>query len=357
MQFGKSAGQSQPMPDLYPGHFYVYREDQGHYGRGVQCWADHPAPVLQTDWAFSEGGLVVRQSVFAHALNGAEVVTGEEPLFAWIRLSVLAADARSGRPRPRLRLRDQGVPCLLHPGSAVQLAGRHRAHRISRARPFTHSRWTEPLTAGAKKGFAMWQPRGPQLGVLAMNGAPAPVFTHRHPGTSKWIYNIEARLKPEVGAHIDILQCMRPVNAEREFTPEINLGYDGALADANRYWARKPGTAATVDTPEKYVNDLVTRNVQFSEVVATKVPGTNYSSFLTGSMGYDVLCDHPDVDDQPHVLVTARLPRRRCQTHRSVPEHPRYGEAARFRLSAARGVLCVAGHCHCHRLVERRTER
>ncbi len=289
--FTKNKSAAQPMPDLYPGHFYVYREDQGLYGRGRQSWAEQPTPVLQTDWTFSEAGLVLRQSVFAHAMNGADVVTGQESLFAWIRLEVIAADPRLVNPdhdygfaiRVCRAYYTQELPYNFQDG--IVLTG------FPELAPFTYTRWTKALSAGAMTGFSMWQPRGPQLGVLAMNGAPAPVFSQRY--TDKSIYNIEAKLKPEVGAHIDILQCMRPVNEEREFIPEINLGYDGALAASNRYWSRKPATAATVNTPEKYVNDLVTRNVQFSEVVASKVPDQSYSTFLTGSMGYDVLWTTP----------------------------------------------------------------
>ncbi|TDD63401.1 hypothetical protein E1263_00150 [Kribbella antibiotica] len=289
--FTKSKNAAQPMPDLYPGHFYVYREDQGLYGRGRQSWADHPTPVLQTDWTFSEAGLVLRQSVFAHAFNGADVVTGEESLFAWIRLEVIAADQRLVNPdhdygfaiRVCRAYYSQELPYNFQDG--IVLTG------FPELAPFTYTRWTKPLAAGSMTGFSMWQPRGPQLGVLAQNGSPAPVFSQKDAG--KTIYNIEAKLKPEVGARIDILQCMRPVNEEREFNPEILLGYDGALADSNRYWSRKPATAATVTTPEKYVNELVARNVQFSEVVASKVPGQNYSTFLTGSMGYDVLWTTP----------------------------------------------------------------
>jgi len=280
------------MPDLYPGHFYVYREDQGHYGHGRQSWADQPTPVLQTEWTFSEAGLVLRQSVFAHTKDGADVVTGEESLYAWIRLEVVAADPRLVKAgadygfaiRVCRAYYSQELPYNWQDG--IVLTG------MPELAPFTYTRWTKALSAGSMTGFSMWQPRGPQLGVLAVNGAPAPGFLQPK-DSAKPIYEIAARLKPEAGSHVDILQCMRPVNEEREFVPEINLGYDGALAESNRYWSRKPASAATVTTPEKYVNDLVTRNIQFSEVIACKVPGQSYSTFLTGSMGYDVLWTTP----------------------------------------------------------------
>ncbi|GAA0592735.1 hypothetical protein GCM10009534_28810 [Kribbella sandramycini] len=289
--FTKEAGKPRPMRPLYNGHFYVYREDDGLYGRGMQRWADSPTPVLQTDWTLSEAGLVLRQSVFAHVLNTADVVTGQEQLFAWIRLSVIAADSRLVNAnhdygfaiRVARAYYTQELPYNFQDG--IVLTG------FPELAPFVDGRDRRPITVGGKTGFAMWGQRGPQLAVLAASGTPVPVFSQ--PDTTKAIFDIEARLKPEVGSHIDILQCMQAVNDDGAFKPELALGFDGALAKSNEYWSRKASTAATIRTPEKYVNDFVTRNVQFSEVVACKVPGTNYSTFLTGSMGYDVLWTTP----------------------------------------------------------------
>ncbi len=57
-----------------------------------QGWrTDHDAPVLWTDWSGSpyagakRSGLRPRQEIFAHVPGAADVKTGIEPLFAWVR--------------------------------------------------------------------------------------------------------------------------------------------------------------------------------------------------------------------------------------------------------------------------------
>ena len=52
----------------------------------AQGWNDCAAPVLWTERCHD--GIVYRQEVFAHIPGGQVARRGDEPLFAWIRLSV-----------------------------------------------------------------------------------------------------------------------------------------------------------------------------------------------------------------------------------------------------------------------------
>ena len=45
-------------------------------------------------------------------------------------------------------------------------------------------------------------------------------------------------------------------------------------------------TAATIDTPEPWVNEFLKRNAQYGEIVAQKMPDTGYYTNLTGSQMY-----------------------------------------------------------------------
>ncbi|WP_328992683.1 twin-arginine translocation signal domain-containing protein [Kribbella sp. NBC_01245] len=274
---------SGPMRDLYPGNFYVYREDYGLYGHGTQSWADHPTPVLQTDWAQSNG-VVLRQSVFAHTLGGVDVETGKEPLFAWIRLSVESVNplGTTGPIGFAIRVASayytQEYPYTFQDG--VTLTG-HPAMA-----PFPSWRRADPLAVGTRRGLKIWQHEGPRIGVLTSNAVP--VFSQ--PNSSKYIYNLEVTLPPVQGAYTDLMVAMLP-QYEPNFDRELALGYD-----ANRYWSARPSTAATISTPERHVNELVKRNIQFSEIVAQKAKdpsGADQVTFLTGSYGYDVLWSTP----------------------------------------------------------------
>jgi hypothetical protein len=69
---------------------------------GDQGWvADRAAPVLWTRWRADVGApndVVLRQLVFAHLYGGGETFTGQEPMFAWIRLEVAEVTAAAAAP-------------------------------------------------------------------------------------------------------------------------------------------------------------------------------------------------------------------------------------------------------------------
>src|SRR5690348_5834344 len=67
----------------------VYKMDGGF---GVQHWRPGlVAPVLCSEWPLQDG-LVMRSEIFTHMKGGKDVVTGTEPLYAWVRLSVAYVD-------------------------------------------------------------------------------------------------------------------------------------------------------------------------------------------------------------------------------------------------------------------------
>jgi hypothetical protein len=267
------------------GNYYLYRDDYGHYGYGRQSWAANPTPVLQTDWPQSNG-VTIRQSVFAHLRGGGDVATGQEPLYAWIRLSVVATDR----------------PTAARVGIAIRVSRPH----ILRQYPYTFQDgavltaipdlaknldggWTAPVTlGGGRRGFKIWQPAGPYGAIFTTGPQP----TWAQPDSSKYIFHIGVELDAVVGAHTDLVLACVSQN-ETTLTEECELGYEAALAQADAYWSRQPATASVVDTPEPYVNEALERNVQFTDLVAEKIPGSSQYTYLTGSYGYDVLWTTP----------------------------------------------------------------
>ncbi len=59
----------------------------GDDGWNNQGWNTGAVPVLWTE-KFTPEGILYRQEVFAHVLGGQAIARGDEPLFAWIRLSL-----------------------------------------------------------------------------------------------------------------------------------------------------------------------------------------------------------------------------------------------------------------------------
>jgi hypothetical protein len=87
------------------------------------------------------------------------------------------------------------------------------------------------------------------------------------------------------GAYVDVLVPMLPETRE-QFTREMELGRDAALAESDAYWSRVPPTVARIDTPEPYVNEYLRRNAQYGELTAQKMPDSGFTTNLTGSMIY-----------------------------------------------------------------------
>jgi hypothetical protein len=70
------------------------------------------------------------------------------------------------------------------------------------------------------------------------------------------------------------------------YRKEVNLGYERALEEANRFW-RAPQTAvATIQTPEDQINQAFKHAVRITEMITERDPKTGYCSMLTGSWTY-----------------------------------------------------------------------
>src|SRR6185312_6949467 len=246
-------------------------------GIGVQHWRDNlAAPVLCSDWPMQDG-VVMRTEVFTHMEGGGEVVTGTEPLYAWVRLSV--AYVHPIRPPEKyfftVRLSkdyydvtgtlDDSVFLLANPSKAP-----------------IRSPLSSKIVAGsasAHNGAQIEQSN--QVRLLVLPGGDGN-FSLAETSTNSGIYNLKIELPARVGAHTDLLVPILPFS-EAETADEATLGFDGALAQANTYWSKKPATAAYIHTPEKYINDAIQRNIQFAQIVAERNPDTGEYSFLSGS--------------------------------------------------------------------------
>ncbi|WP_419993490.1 hypothetical protein [Streptomyces boninensis] len=272
-----------PEPELHPKR-EEYRVYQRDLGAGLQGWQeDHAAPVLWTEWRLQEG-LVIRQYVFAHVKGGKAVEKGDEPLYAWVRFRVEHVDPRKA---------PKSFPM------AVRLTKTYMKHRI----PSFHQDWmvldavkeqelpTEWSADGLDGGgLRIGDKAGVRMAALPAENGGAVRFTR--PKDGERIYNLASVLPAEEGAHADLLVAMTAQPRE-EFDRELRLGYEGALAEAERFWSERPKTAATVRTPEPYVNEAIARNVGFAETIAEKSPVTGEYSFLSGAYGYDVLWGTP----------------------------------------------------------------
>src|SRR5688500_13235283 len=253
-------------------------------GLGLQGWReDRVAPVLWTDFPRHEG-VVLRQEVFGHVKGGKAVERGDEPLYAWVRLSVKHVDPLRAPEKfffgvqlsqlyyDQYGTRDDSLYLFAAPTRA-KLPGALTSKRIEDG-------------AG---GLDVTQ--GERVRLRVMPGAAGEVSLEETAAGSG-VYNLKVELPVKAGAHTDILVPMLAA-APEDLDAEAKLGFEGALAEAEAFWKQTPATAARIRTPEKHINDAVARNIQLAQVVAERNPETGEYSFLSGSFGYEGLWATP----------------------------------------------------------------
>ena len=268
----------------------------------VQGWNDCAAPVLWSEWATE--GLVLREEVFAHIPGAGDVETGVEPLFLWIRLSI--HDRCDELP-----LEDEfgfliqiNAPCIGHEMNA-------RNNTVVIPELSLYPRRLEPETEAydARSGYRLLEDGGKvrlaiaprqQCSVSFKSGVANPrnasLYIHSKEFKAKQPKETDSLLHilmdAEKGAHVDLLLPMLP--AERDvFDEELALGYDRALAEASRYWACKPSTAGSIETPEQHVNRTIAQSLKFAEVIAEKNRATGQHAMLLGSWSYSLVWATP----------------------------------------------------------------
>lgn len=259
-------------PD-FPGHV----SDPQDNGSVVQGWRDCAAPVLFSEWAMD--GVTFRDEVFGHIPGGKAVERGDEPLFAWVRLSI--ADLLPALPPPESYFFNLNLNAPYITVGAMSIRYNIAVDRSISGYPRSLS--AEFETYNSADGLRILEPDGKVRMALAP-GAECDVQVSPGAPTPR-DFVISIRLDVRKGNYVDLLLPMLPV--EREvFDRELAIGFDGALEQANRFWSALPATAATFDTPEPHINDAIRNNVKITEILGERNPDVGHYWLLTGSWAY-----------------------------------------------------------------------
>jgi hypothetical protein len=273
------------IPPMPTGSYYMHRAD---FGVGIQGWReDKNTPVLWTEHRRQEG-LVLRQSAFAHLRGAPDVQTGFEPIYAWTRFSV------------------EQVNEVRAPASftfVLRLSKAFIKHNINPPQQQEAFVTMQVMPAEAPLGTTLriepiFNPGPEPVPARVYDAAGNVRMAVSVPGATTLtaaaggVYDLKVVIPVRKGAYVDVLVPML-TQPKAEIDAELALGYDGALAQAETYWAKKPSTAATVTTPESYVDQFFRRSVQLAQVIAEKSPDTGKHTFLSGSYGYDLLWSTP----------------------------------------------------------------
>lgn len=261
-------------------------------GIGNQGWADREAPLLWTEWRDSESGVSMREEIFAHIHGARDVQSGLEPIYAWIRLSVHHVNSLKATERVYfvLGLGSDNIRRHMEDEINLTVIPEQAAYKGALSR----TSFTENGETGC---FILEEDGTCRLAALPSTIAGfefKDVSASSEPGKpSPGIKHFLIVSLPALqGASVDLLL---PIVSSQipEIRKEISLGFDGALAECERYWSNTPESASKIITPEKAVNQAIKRSIQFSELVALKIPGSEYYSFLSGSWHYERLWATP----------------------------------------------------------------
>lgn len=253
-----------------------------------QGWKDGDAPVLWTEW--SKDGILLRQDAFAHIPGGGATVTGDEPLFAWVRLYV--HDLCDALPLEEV----DGFHILIQaPHASASMNTRNQ-----QCVDITRGRYPRALSAET----ADYTPAGLRIleedGTVRLAVAPGQTdccqATFKAPTEEHSFYDLYVQMPAVQGAHIDLLVPMLPCD-RATFDNELALGYDAALAEANAFWTKTTKSPTRFEVPEPEINEAIRQSIRFSHVLTERNPATGKLCKLSGSWVYSALWTTPGAMD------------------------------------------------------------
>ena len=258
-----------PMPEgtMRPG-INIIRDD----GTVRQGWRPGAAPVLWSEW--SQDGLLFRQEVFAHVPGGHPIQTGIEPLFAWVRLSLVGLV--------------EGLPLEKLGGFTIRINAPHISTDMAYLSNITlspeNSQYPRRLAAeNSVSGWRLVEEDGRVRLGLAPGHKAAVSFEAGKPMPRDSTVSILTDL--HLGKIGDVLVPILPTD-RATFDAELARGFDGSLKESEAYWSQTPPTAAVVETPEPLVNDVLAQTLKLAQVIAERDPQTGHRAMLTGSFYY-----------------------------------------------------------------------
>jgi len=249
-------------------------------GIGCQRWAPTICPLLCSTLPKDE--VVIRQLVFAHLMRGSGAAPGVEPLFAWVRLEPVRIPSCKERKKNTLTW----FVRITKPHIQTSMSRSHNLVAVPADGVIPGRLSLADYTGVSRSG---WLLRGDSwpiiLAVLAPPGWQAKLVDRR-----RECYDVLLAVKGPLtfAAKVDLLLPAFPV--EREIVEaELELGFQGALAEAEYFWSRVPVTAAKILTPENPINEAITRGVQLAQMLTIRHPDTGQYTLITGSWRYEAL--------------------------------------------------------------------
>jgi len=272
-------------------------------GRQVASWAPGATPRYRLDHALLGAPIVLRQEQFAHLPGGRSVRRGDEPLFLWMRLEVVDRIAEIcelehlyvtltllgpssltgmgafnninfnfgyGIPAYPLPLVFEGDTDLRRPAFIRQAPP-----------PYAH---TGPFRHGLRNRLAL---PGRQKNATARF-----VRSAFFAAQNKFLAHLILKIPARIGARVDLVYPFLPV-PDAVLEPELALGYDGALAEAESFWKRELATPTRIQVSEPLLQGWIDQLPRLSAMIAQKHPANGTYGLPSGSHHYEAIWPTP----------------------------------------------------------------
>jgi len=252
-------------------------------GSVLQGWDECDTPVLWTEWA--SDGCLIRQQVFGYVPGISDTITGIEPLYAWIRLSVYDIC-------PYLPTDEKiSIPITLNaPHISVGMRARNNIYYNPDHAQYPRALFPECASNDLQSAWRLMEEGDKvRLGFRPSSGCNIS-FELGKPTEKDSTIRVDIPRKK--GISVEILLPMLPTPRD-EFDKVLSKGFDQALLEANTYWSARPATAAVFDCPEDHINNAIKHNLRMAPIIAERDPATGICSILSGSLAYSRLWATP----------------------------------------------------------------
>ncbi len=259
------------------------RQDDNGFRQG---WHPRHAALLWTESCRER--VRVRIETFACLAGGRPAERGDEPLYAWVRLTFK-------NMFPQLPPQDRCSISVLIENAVTGTMTRRQNVLFLDPRQYGHALKPRRRAYDPDHGYEIVQDDGrvriavaPGMNCTASFAAPLGCITgHR----------LNIGYRPDPKTKIDLLIPMVPC-AARTLRPVLAKGFDACLAETDRFWrGQLAATSARLDIPEHPINEANARGVFFSHVLTEKDPAIGRYCKINGSMAYTSLWSTPGAMD------------------------------------------------------------
>ncbi|MEN8227297.1 MAG: hypothetical protein ABFS38_04015 [Bacteroidota bacterium] len=274
-----------PTNKVYNSYAYLNMEMKRDIGNFRQGWNKGDVPELWTQWWNS--GIQFRSEVFAYASGFKELEHGDEPLLAWMRISI---DKLIQELPQKDSITISGV--IYSPDRIT--AKMFREHNVFfDNRDLAYTRSLHAVSGSDSNGFLVVEDNGKvRLGLRGEDFASFAFIPKSKSEAGKPVprgesmYDIvEITMKVEKGNYVDVLIPMLPTD-KAVFEQELRRGRTAAKASCEAFYQNEPEIPAIFSVSEPAINDCMKQSVRFSKILTEANAINGEKCKITGSWKY-----------------------------------------------------------------------